>query len=278
MSDPTRAVPIYTLIVVREGDPTTYYARCLRCEWCCHPDQPHTDHDEAIDHAEAHQCPGDAMTEPHLPTKIKRGDVEVEHFTAPGQSVTAGPLGVRIRHIPTQVTAEASSMTSRLQNLELAYGELRGKLIDAGHLAPLAEFPIDEAIDAAARVRFFRAREDGHAGHPDEDHLSMREAWEKYADVYRAAVRHEVVAAATPIEAWVRRGAAAEMRKLYRPMIGGNTGPDTAGPPEPTEWDEAIHACVEIMLAGLDGHAQPDDDEADPPDIEVQRPDPPDAP
>jgi hypothetical protein len=224
------------------------------------------------------QGPPMAATDPELPTKIKRGDVEVEHYHAPGQAVNVAPLGVRIRHIPTGITTEAASMPSRLQNLELAYEELRGALVDAGHLAPTPQFPIDEAIDAAARVRFHRARSDGHAGHPDEDHLSTREAWEKYGDVYRAAVRPEVTAAATPIEAWVRRGAAAEMRKLYRPMIGGDTGPDTAGPPEPTEWDEAVLACIEVVLAGLDGPAQPDDDEHDLPDIAAQRPDPADEP
>ena len=190
------------------------------------------------------------MTEPdaQLPTEIRREDLEVARYHTPIQPVNRGPVGVKMRHIPTGLVVDVAQRESAVENMALALDELRQLLIEDGHLAPRDEFPIEVAVDAAARARFFRKR--AHSTMPDEDHMTTQQAWEKYADAYRNEVRPDVTAAATPIEVWARRRIAEQLRALYRPIAAA---PGTFDEPsEPTEWDEAVHACVEIVLEGLD--------------------------
>jgi protein subunit release factor B len=176
---------------------------------------------------------GDDVTD--LPTEIRREDLEVEHYHAPGQSVNHGPVGVKLRHIPTGLVADIADRASRLENTALAHDELRRLLVEAGHLAIREEFPIDAAVDAAARVRFARTV-------VSDPKLTRREAWEMWAEEMRADVRAEVTAAATPIEVWLRRRIAAEIRSA----IVDNCPPgDLAG----------LRRAARIALGDLEGGA-----------------------
>jgi hypothetical protein len=108
-------------------------------------------------------------------------------------------------------------------------------------------FPIDEAVDAAARVRFARTVQLGEVGphsrvdadRPLQEHIDAH-----LADL-RDDLRPDIVAAATPIEIWLRRRIAGDIRDLADQYAGQVAGISLEGEAE------ALRGAARMVLGDL---------------------------
>lgn len=61
---------------------------------------------------------------------IDADEIEVEHYRAPAQRIYDGPIGVKITHLPTGLTASCHTERSQLMNKVVAYREIKAALAE----------------------------------------------------------------------------------------------------------------------------------------------------